>query len=133
MSFLTDHVNCTPSYWKPILKEVKHLKQCSVEQLETMHKFVMDRENVPFFYKPSCVSTTISAITESINVKSFCTGTEDFWIFRIFYPPKIYTQIVNTREVQHEHLGSGIGGFIGMFLGISLMQLPDLFFAKYFK
>ena len=133
MSFLTNHLNCTPSYWKPILKEVKHLKECSVKQLETMHKFVMDRENVPFYYKPSCVSTTISAITESINVKLFCTGTEDFWIFRIFYPPKIYTQIVNTREVQPENLGSGIGGFIGMFLGISLMQLPDLFFAKYFK
>ena len=133
MQFVTNHVNCTPSYWKPILKGVKHLKECNVEELETIHRFVMDRENVPFFYKPSCVSTSISAITESINAKLLCTGAEDFWIFRIFYPPKIYTQIVNTREVQLENLGSGIGGFVGMFLGISLMQVPDIFFSKYFK
>ena len=128
-----NHLNCIPSYWRSIVEDGKNFVNCTDEKLKLIHSYIMDRENTPFMYKPSCASTIISAITEKTTMENFCQYTEDFWRFRIFYPQKIFTQIISTREVPAEGLVSGIGGFIGMCLGISLMQLPDLLFSKYFE
>ena len=133
MTFLMNHVNCIPSYWRSIVEDGKNFVNCTDEKLKLIHSYIMDRENIPFLYKPSCASTIITAITEKMKMENFCQYTEDFWKFRVFYPQNIFTQIISTREVPAEGLVSGIGGFIGMCLGISLMQLPDLLFSKYFK
>ena len=133
MTFLMNRLNCIPSYWRSIVEDGKNFVNCTDEKLKLIHSYIMDRENTPFMYKQSCKSTIISAITEKMTMENFCQYTEDFWRFRIFYPQKIFTQIISTREVPVEGLVSGIGGFIGMCLGISLMQLPDLLFSKYLK
>ena len=124
-------VNCIPWYWKSIVQQEERLKNCSSHQLKTIQNLVANRKKEPFFYKPSCVSTTVSAVTDSMNAKMGFCG-EDFWAFRIFYPSEMFTQIVNTREVDQVSLWSGIGGFFGMFLGFSFMQIPDLVASKLF-
>ena len=133
MTSLMNHLNCIPSYWRSIVEDGKNFANCTDEKLKLIHSYIMDRENAPFLYTPSCASTIITALTEKMTMENFCKYTEDFWKFRVFYPQKIFTQIISTREVPAEGLVSGIGGFIGMCLGISLMQLPDLLFSKYFK
>ena len=42
-----------------------------------------------------------------------------------------YQVITNTRGFTIESCWAGIGGFIGIFVGVSLMQLPGLFFGFY--
>jgi hypothetical protein len=39
--------------------------------------------------------------------------------------------ITNTRGFTAESCWAGLGGFIGIFVGMSLMQLPEIFFAFY--
>ena len=131
MNVVTNQVNCIPWYWKSIVQHENGLTNCSSTQLKIVQSFVTNRKNVPFFYKPSCTSTTVLAVTDSMIAKMGFCG-EDFWAFRIFYPSEMFTQIVNTREVDQESLWSGIGGFFGMFLGFSLMQIPDLLVSNFF-
>ena len=45
---------------------------------------------------------------------------------------EMYQEIENVKDFGVENCWSGIGGFIGIFLGYSLLQIPDLT-ATYFK
>ena len=47
--------------------------------------------------------------------------------FHIKFPDEIYTEILSLREFGPESLGAGIGGYIGIFVGYSIMQIPTLF------
>ena len=38
----------------------------------------------------------------------------------------MFTKITNEKAVGFEAFWGGIGGFVGVFLGYSLMQIPDL-------
>ena len=42
------------------------------------------------------------------------------------YMEDFYQEIINVRDFGFESFWSGIGGFVGIFLGYSLLQIPDL-------
>ena len=42
------------------------------------------------------------------------------------YLEEMYQEIVNHRDFDMEMLGSSVGGFVGMFLGYSLWQCPEM-------
>ena len=42
-----------------------------------------------------------------------------------------YQNITNTKAFTTESCWSGIGGFIGIFVGVSLMQIPQILFGFY--
>ena len=44
----------------------------------------------------------------------------------IRYSTEIYQEISNIRDYNLDTLWSSVGGFIGIFLGYSLLQLPEL-------
>ena len=41
----------------------------------------------------------------------------------------IFQEIVNARDFGAESCWSGMGGFVGIFLGYSILQLPDILFS----
>jgi len=45
----------------------------------------------------------------------------------IRYAKKYYQKIENVQSFGMESFVSGVGGFIGIFLGYSLLQLPEFF------
>ena len=51
---------------------------------------------------------------------------EKMKIFRFVYEEKYYEEIQYVRDFGFESFWSGIGGFVGIFLGYSMMQFPDL-------
>ena len=53
--------------------------------------------------------------------------------FTILYPSSEYQEIVNVRDFDFNSMFSGIGGFVGIFLGYSLLQTTDLVKSKSFK
>ena len=44
----------------------------------------------------------------------------------IWYMDKTYKETTNRRDFGFETFWSSIGGFTGIFLGFSLLQIPDL-------
>ena len=94
-NFLVNQSNCMSSYWRPIVKAEKNMSNCTLEQLEVIHHFAYDRENVPFFYKSSCVSdiqvpqflqTFLTSSRKNIVDKTF--GSFEYLTF-LTYPPKL--------------------------------------------
>ena len=47
-------------------------------------------------------------------------------VLDFIYMDDFYQEIVNVRDFGFESFWSGIGGFVGIFLGYSLLQIPDL-------
>ena len=45
------------------------------------------------------------------------------------YKEKYYEEILYDRAFNPESFLSNVGGFVGMFLGYSLMQLPEMLFG----
>ena len=45
---------------------------------------------------------------------------------KFLYEDNIYEEIENTKSFDLESFVSGVGGFIGIFLGYSILQLPEL-------
>ena len=45
------------------------------------------------------------------------------------YLTESYQEIANQKDFSGEALWSGIGGLVGIFLGYSIMQVPDTFLA----
>ena len=43
----------------------------------------------------------------------------------IKYPEKTYYEITNNQAFGFESFWSSVGGFVGIFLGFSLLQLPE--------
>ena len=42
------------------------------------------------------------------------------------YEDNVYEEIQNTKSFGLESFVSGVGGFIGIFLGYSILQIPEL-------
>ena len=128
LEFVTNHVGCIPPYWKSIvkMKAGEVLPNCtSKEDLKNIYDHNEDRKKTSAKYMPSCKRTTVLAMAESTAFQ-----LHDFWVLRVFYQPKIFTEITNTKAVGFESFWGGVGGFVGIFLGVSLMQLPELISFK---
>ena len=75
-------------------------------------------------YNPPCDEALI--IVKGENKKS--TRDERYSVsISIMYTTETYQEIRNEKAFGIEALGSGVGGFIGIFLGYSLLQVPELF------
>ena len=73
-------------------------------------------------YNPPCddmkVVTTIQRQPDGYSEKNF--------FLEFLYMDENYHEIVNLREFTIASFWSSAGGFIGMFLGYSLLQVPDV-------
>ena len=132
LDYVTDQTGCVPPFWKSTMAN-KSISLCSSqEQFRSIYEHVMDKKRIAKLYLPGCKQTTILALSESSTVKP-----ENFMMLRFFYQPKTFTEIYNAEAVGFESFWGGVGGFVGIFLGFSLMQIPDLIsfqsFRKYMK
>ena len=62
---------------------------------------------------------------DSINYKPVSIPRDISIAFH--YTEKLYEEIKYTRAMGFESWLSNVGGFVGIFLGYSIMQIPDMF------
>ena len=55
------------------------------------------------------------------------TNVDDLSRITFIYEEKYYEEITYSKDFGFESFWSGMGGFVGIFLGYSMMQFPDLF------
>ena len=124
--YVITQVGCIPPFWKFVMRNRTGLPFCTKQnQFRSIYDNIIDRNRVSKSYLPGCKQTTILALAESTAIKP-----ENFMIIRFFYQPKSFTEIFNTEAVGFESFWGGVGGFVGIFLGFSLMQIPDLISLK---
>ena len=117
---ITKKVGCVPPYWKNLINESIAVSRCnSTFQLNEAYQQIKAYTRVLEHYNPPCDEMTV---TSTLNVNYVRTGVQ------IQYMVFGYEEMIDRREFGFELFWSSTGGFIGMFLGASLLQIPDLLF-----
>ena len=119
-----EKVRCIPPYWKPFVNESSFVSSAceSSDQLReayfnsrhaSVRNEVLNADSLP------CTEMSVSS---SIELK---TNKSDLSLV-FHYRAKQYMETITTRDYVLGDLLSGIGGFVGMFLGYGLFQVPEI-------
>ena len=90
-------------------------------ELQTAFYFVRNYKNVFATYDPPCVS-----MVDWSTVNRDGQNHGDDLRLEFVYMSTEYKEITNTQSFGFESFVSGLGGFVGIFLGYSILQLPEL-------
>ena len=96
----------------------------SADQLYAIAKMVKNYEKIMKSYTGPCNEMkTVSSVQVQ---KSIAMMLYHYISIKIAYLDDEYQEIINVRDFGFESFWSGVGGFVGMFLGYSLLQVPEL-------
>merc|ERR1719414_1000890 len=62
----------------------------------------------------------------SLGAVQHSSSYENVTLLELQYMKQNYQEIVNIKDFELESLWSSVGGFVGIFLGYSLLRVPDL-------
>ena len=120
-------VKCVPIYWKQFNhSNVLGFEECkSQKELKKVYDTIERYKEILHSIKPSCVDMTVMVTYNQLIATSAKLNLGASINF--LYKGTQYQAVENQREFGFEAFWSGVGGFVGIFCGYSLLQLPDLF------
>ena len=121
MEEIMNRVGCMPIYWKDI-RGISIRRECeSPSDLKQIYQFIQNYKDVLLSYDGPCIEMSVT--------NKFDKEEENKWeepLIKVVYTKSTYQNIENTRSFGFESFLSGVGGFIGIFLGYSILQIPEL-------
>ena len=119
---MIEKLECIPNYWKGIVQKNLGFKDCNTSaEFKKAHELVQDYNKMLSSYLPPCVQMTAPSITVRAVL-----STDGNANIKFLYKSKYYMEIRNSKDFGFESFWSAVGGFIGIFMGYSLLQLPEL-------
>ena len=100
----------------------KYIECHSTEQLQNVSRAIESYRSFFSNYEEPCVDMTAMVI---IN-KDVNQDHEKNFKIKITYTEDVYLEIENLKEFSFETFFSGVGGLIGIFLGYSILQIPEI-------
>ena len=117
-------IGCIPPYWKNVIVNPPEMMECSTQkQLKEAYHFTQNLRQILPSYGTPCLD-----IFDSVSynwIKATLNNDNKLSNITMTYKQKYYEEIKYGKDFTLESFISNVGGFIGMFLGYSLMQLPD--------
>ena len=92
-------------------------------QLKNVYHHIKDPIGILKLYDPPC---EVMKIPVQVKEAKLSGRKLPAMKLTIKYTTEIYQEIQNYRDYNLDTLWSSVGGFIGIFLGYSLLQLPEL-------
>ena len=124
---VAEDVGCIPVYWKKIMQGSLTLKTCKTqEEMEKIWSRLQNLNEIQLSYDPPCnqMKLAVTVVGQPTTHKRI-----PLFEYSFKYMEKTYEEIVNEREFGINSLWSSVGGFVGIFVGTSLSQLPTLIAA----
>ena len=119
---IINRIKCTPPYWMQHASINSSDRICnSGAELEKAYKLIRKYKNILKSYYSPC--TKMEILSKYDQVRSQIN--EDPQI-SFLYEEADYEELKNAKSFDFTSFVSGVGGFIGIFLGYSLLQIPDL-------
>ena len=121
-----NHLECVPPYWSN-LQGVVNLLTVNFRQCKTPRELKNATDHIKHFkqvlesYESPCVEMT-SLVTFSRELDQL----QRKFLVKVTYPESFYQEIKNVRDFSFETFWSTAGGYLGFFLGYSLLQIPEL-------
>ena len=126
-------IACIPPYWNHFSVPDGSLKNYSVcekkEQLQRFASFLPDETKGNYFSEgtpdliPPCRETRTAGRVVKMSDNQINERSDMQFCPYITYPADVYKSITNEQAFNVQDLWSQIGGFVGMFLGYSLLQV----------
>ena len=114
---------CIPPYLISLFTNIDGFAECrKSHQLAEFNNYIEGYKGILHSYIPPCVDMKMIVLSNQDNFGPRDNET----IIKVIYTEISYQEIENKQEFSFESFFSGVGGFIGIFLGYSLHQLPDL-------
>ena len=116
-----------PPYWKHVDIDYSSIKTCnSYAELRNAYAWIRKYKTIledknGTYYLPPCTEMDILA--------KFDIEENNEWNdprIKFLYSDQVYEEIKNSKRIDFESFVSGVGGFIGIFLGYSILQIPDM-------
>ena len=116
-------LGCIPIYWKALDGLRKHWNVCKSQE-ELKHAFfnISDMKNFLELNEEPC-NEMILQTNDFINNRPLVWPKDGAIAF--YYTDKVYEQIQYDNAMGFASWLSNVGGFIGIFLGYSMMQFPE--------
>ena len=120
-----DQVRCIPLYWNSSITTNMPFGHCNTSnQLQDIYYYTQNIADSMLSYDPPCVKMQIPVNVRQETIVNFIQHPRVR--ISIAYSTEEYQEITNVKDFDFETMFSAVGGFIGIFLGYSLLQLPDL-------
>ena len=118
-------IGCIPVYWLHSMTTQKDMTKCeSEDEFRMADYYIRNYKDVLASYDPPCVDMTTLVIVD----RNLGQTDEQFRI-NVMYAEDFYQEIENGQDISFETFFSGVGGFVGIFCGFSILQAPDFFFG----
>ena len=130
INIVVEEIGCIPTYWERfasnISKSFASLPPCNTtEQYLHLFNYYLPEEdvsNVTYRYMQPCEYLTTEVLVRT-EVRDKTYKYTDKLRFEVKYHTEIYKEAINKQACTLGNLWSSIGGFIGIFLGFSLLQV----------
>ena len=121
---ISRELGCVPPYWKQMLTDKEQLDECTTPaKLREAHRILSDPKKFLKFEEFPCNEMILLSI-DSINDEPTPRPKDVSMAF--FYIEKTYEEIQYSRLMGFESWLSNVGGFVGIFLGYSILQIPEI-------
>ena len=121
-------IPCIPPYWKIFHSNVVNYHYC--KNSSQINKLWKDLKKIEWGDTSQLLTQPCDKMSVSTSIEKSNTDAKfirHLLVFRFSYLNEEYQEIVNSKDFGLQSFWSNIGGFIGIFLGYSLLQTPDLF------
>ena len=118
-------LRCVPPYWRDSFSDVDELEECkNVTSLQDAHLKIAEPKSILEGKQFPCYEMILLSI-DSINNNPSPEPKDISMAF--YYPEKTYEEIKYSRMMGFDGWLSNVGGFVGIFLGYSMLQIPEFF------
>ena len=120
LKVILSRVGCIPVYWKPLIFTYNSFEVCnSSSQLKMAQQYTQHFEDIMSSYDPPCIEMT-SVVKSTRDLEQ----REQQFQISIQYVQSFYQEIENKKAYHFEFYFSSVGGFIGVCVGTSMMEIP---------
>ena len=122
LSYIINSLGCIPPYWTELHLEHPKIDECRTkEKLKEGYHFIDHLKETLLSIEPPCQDMFISA-----SYNWLPSDKENVAEIQFVYQDKYYEEINYEENFGFESFISNVGGFVGIFLGYSIMQFPDI-------
>ena len=119
------NVGCVPIYWKQFAGEVPTLSGCQLpSEYQDIYYYIKHYDDVLQSYDAPCVDMQVQSKLDKEEENKWEAPTMKF-----LYTNPFYLSIDKSEAFGFESFVSGVGGFVGIFLGYSMLQFPEFLMA----
>ena len=127
---IVEKVGCIPSFWKSLMDNIKEMPPCTktseFQNIANLLPGVGNNKNIKNgtkLYTQPCYDMAVSVTTTSRHEYTIFDEVEPHLSCIFYFEADRFKEIVNYQAFTLGDLWSQIGGFVGIFLGYSCLQV----------